>query len=152
MAAVLEQEISSLITKQAIEEVSHLHCLGFYGRIFVVPKASGGWRPVLDLLTLNLYLRRIHFCMETTLSILDAIQQGDWAASLDMTEAFFHILMHPKDRKWLRFVWERRSFQFRALPFGLSLCLCGCSPASPDSWLSIYTLGACASGHTSTTG
>ena len=89
MTAALEQEISSLLNKQAFEEVSHLPSLGFYGRIFVVPKASGGWKPVWDLPALNLYLHRIHFRMETTSSIRDAIQQGDWATSLDMTEAFF---------------------------------------------------------------
>ena len=76
MAAALEQEISSLLDKQAIEEVSHLPSPDFYGWIFVVPKASDGWRLVLDLSTLNLYLRRIHFHMETTLSIRDEIQQA----------------------------------------------------------------------------
>ena len=69
MAAALEQEISSLLDKQAIKEVSHLPSPGFYVWIFVVPKAYGGWRPVLDLLVLNLYLHWIHFCMETTSSI-----------------------------------------------------------------------------------
>ena len=123
ITAALEQEISSLLDKQAIEEVSHLPSPYFYGRIFVVPKASPGFPRVAPtpLSVLNLYLRRTHFRMETTLSIRDAIQQGDWAASLDMTEAFFHFPIHPKDRKRLRFVWEGRSFQFRALPFGLSL-------------------------------
>ena len=42
------------------------------GRIFVVPEASGGWRPILDLSALNLYLRWIHFRMETTSLIRDA--------------------------------------------------------------------------------
>ena len=49
-----------------------------HSRIFVVPKTSGGWRPVLDLSALNLYLHWIHFRMEMTSSIRDAIQQEDW--------------------------------------------------------------------------
>ncbi|XP_076450421.1 uncharacterized protein LOC143286671 [Babylonia areolata] len=92
----------------------------FFGRIFVVPKASGGWRPVLDLSLLSEYLQYKPFCMETPTSIRDSIRQGDWAFSIDLTDAYFHILIHPRDRKWLRFSWDGKSFQFRALPFGLA--------------------------------
>ena len=133
MAAVLAQEISSLIAKQAIEEVSHLHSPGFYGRIFTVPKASGGWGPVLDLSALNLYLRRIHFRMETTLSIRDAIQRRlGCLPQHDLYGKGGHSSSGP--------------------PLSASLCRHGCSPASPESWFSIYALGACASRHTSMTG
>ena len=119
--AALEAEVSSLLAKEPIEPVHSPPSPGFYGRIFVVPKASGAWRPVLDLSALNQYLRRIPFRMETAQSVREAIRPGDWAASLDLTDAYFHILIHRRDRKWLRFVWNGRIYQFRALPFGLSL-------------------------------
>ena len=45
----------------------------------------------------------------------------DWATSVDLADAYSHVLVHPRDRKWLRFVWRDRVFQFRALPLGLSL-------------------------------
>lgn len=115
----LDQEIASLIAKRAIEQVQ-LPSPGFYGRIFVVPKATGGWRPVLDLSPLNRYLERVKFKMETQSSVRQAVQQNDWATSIDLKDAYFHILIHPNDRKWLRFVWKQKAFQFRALPFGLS--------------------------------
>ncbi|KAL8584959.1 hypothetical protein ACOMHN_043595 [Nucella lapillus] len=35
-------------------------------------------------------------------------------------DAYFHLLFHPRDRKYLRFVWRNHIFQFRALPFGLA--------------------------------
>ena len=93
---------------------------GFYGRIFVVPKSSGGWRPVLDLSSLNRFLLVLHFRMETPRSIRDAMHPNDWAVSIDLKDAYFHILVHPADRKFLRFVWKDRVFQFKALPFGLA--------------------------------
>ena len=76
---------------------------------------------MLDLSALNRYVRRIRFRMETTVSVRESIRPGDWATSLDLKEAYFHILIHPRDQKWLRFTWQGRVFQFRALPFGLSL-------------------------------
>jgi len=110
------------LLKEAIEEVSSRAVSpGFYGRLFCVPKASGGFRPVLDLSPLNVYLRKIHFRMETVSSVRSAIRQGDWATLIDLKDAYFHVLIHRRFRKWLRFIWKDRIFQFRALPFGLSL-------------------------------
>ena len=120
-ANALAGEVQALLDKAAVEELHPPVSPGFYGRIFVVPKATGGWRPVLDLSPLNRYLRRIRFRMETAASIRSAIQSGDWATSLDLRDAYFHVLIHPRFRPWLRFTWSGRIFQFRALPFGLSL-------------------------------
>jgi hypothetical protein len=117
----LEAEVEELVRKRAVELVVNQHSPGFYGRIFVVPKANGGWRPVLDLSHLNLFLRKIKFRMETPQSVRAAIRPGDWATSIDLTDAYFHVLIHRVHRKFLRFVWKERVFQFRALPFGLSL-------------------------------
>ena len=117
----LDGEVQSLVLKEAVEELRAPYGPGFYGRIFVVPKATGGWRPVLDLSPLNRFIRRIRFRMETAVSVREAIQSGDWATSLDLRDAYFHVLIHPRFRRWLRFTWKRRVYQFRALPFGLSL-------------------------------
>ena len=119
--AVLQSEIDTLLIKEAVEEVFPPYSPGFYGRIFVVPKVTGGWRPVLDLSPLNRFLRQVRFRMETPTSVREAIFHNDWAASLDLRDAYFHVLIHPRFRQWLRFTWGHRVFQFRALPFGLSL-------------------------------
>lgn len=94
---------------------------GFYSRLFCVPKASGSWRPVLDLSPLNGYLKEVHFRMETAQSIRVSIQEGDWSTSIDLSDAYYHLVIHSRDRKFLRFRWQGTVFQFRALPFGLSL-------------------------------
>ena len=111
--AALDQEVAALLSKGTSSP-------GFYGRIFVVPKLSRGWRPVLDLSALNTFLTDLPFQMETPSSVRDSVHRGDWATSIDLLDAYFHILIHPWDRKWLRFVWRGRVFQFRALPFGLA--------------------------------
>ena len=120
VAAVLTSEVQALIAKGAIEPVRDT-TPGFYGRLFCVPKASGGWRPVLDLSPLNRFLQRIPFKMETIASIRESIREKDWAASIDLSDAYFHLFIHPRDRKYLRFLSDSQTYQFKALPFGLSL-------------------------------
>ncbi len=116
----LIQEARSLALKQATEKVSRPESLGFYSRIFLVPKKNGQLRPVINLRPLNRVLHCPHFQMETVGSISAAVQPGDWATSVDLTDAYFHIPIAPWFRKYLRFVVAGEVFQFRALPFGLA--------------------------------
>ena len=92
----------------------------FYSRLFMVPKSSGGWRPVLHLSLLNRYLRKLKFKMETPISIRGAIRQEDWACSIDLKDAYFHIPIHRAYRKFLGISWRNKVFQFVCLPFGLA--------------------------------
>ena len=56
----LEKEVQSLVEKGAVE-LAPLPSPGFYSRVFVVMKTSGSWRPVIDLSTLNLRVRKTPF-------------------------------------------------------------------------------------------
>ena len=58
--------------------------------------------------------------METPETIRTSLQQGEWVTSLDFSDAYFHIPIHVNSRKYLRFHFQNQSYQFRALPFGLS--------------------------------
>ncbi|KAL0159530.1 hypothetical protein M9458_043255, partial [Cirrhinus mrigala] len=49
-ALVMEQEVVTLLRKEAIEVVPpHVRESGFYSRYFIVPKKNGGLRPIIDL-------------------------------------------------------------------------------------------------------
>ena len=63
--------------------------LAFYSRIFLAPRKSGNWRPVIDLSALNKFLHSPHFWMEMATSIMCSLQQGHWATSVDFKDAFF---------------------------------------------------------------
>lgn len=110
-----------MLQKGAIERVHNPSSPGFYSRLFTIPKSTGGFRPILDLSPLNEFLEKVKFQMDSPDAIRRAIQPGDWAASLDLKDAYFHVKIHERDRKWLRFTWNNCIFQFRVLPFGLSL-------------------------------
>ena len=93
---------------------------GFYSRLFLVEKAMGGWRPVIDLSTLNTFIRQTPFKMETVASVLNAVQENDLLASLDLKDAYFQVPVHPSSRKFLRFVSQGTVYQFKVLCFGRS--------------------------------
>ena len=115
----LQDQVSKLLSKGAIEEVTS-PSRGFYSRLFLAPKKTGDWRPVIDLSYLNNFIISPHFKMETVASILGALQPGHWCTSLDLKDAFFHVPIAPSHRRYLRFKLGQKHYQFRALPFGLT--------------------------------
>ena len=61
----LLEALHQLIAKNAVELVKHQTSLGFFNRLFLVPKPNNKWRPILDLSKLNLFLKTEKFKMET---------------------------------------------------------------------------------------
>ncbi|XP_041477327.1 uncharacterized protein LOC121425366 [Lytechinus variegatus] len=116
----IESEIGALLEKEAIERVTdspHL-CLS---SIFVVPKRLGKLRMILNMKMINEFIQPDHFRMETLASILPSLKALDWAASLDLRDAYFHIPIHPASRDLLGFRFKETAYRYRAMPFGLRL-------------------------------
>ena len=93
---------------------------GFYSRLFVVEKASGAWRPIIDLSPLNKFVLKSKFKMDTAQTALASVRRGDWFLTFDLRDAYLQVPIHPRSRKYLRFVHQNRVFEFRVLCFGLS--------------------------------
>ena len=68
----------------------------------------------------NNYVKKTKFHMETIRTVLAAVRKDDWMVSVDLQDAYLHVPIHPKSRKFLRFVWNQKVLQFRALCFGLT--------------------------------
>ena len=121
-AAVLQQEIMTLLEKKAVREVPLAQSRsGFYSRYFLVKKKGGGLRPILDLRALNGYLRTFKFKMLTAKSLTRSVRPGDWFTSIDLKDAYFHIGIYPPHRKFLRFGFQGKLYEYTVLPFGMSL-------------------------------
>ena len=110
---LLREEIAELLKKRAVERVRNPGTLCFYSRLFIVPKKNGKLRPVIDLSLLNHYMHKQHFKMETDKSVRQSIMYNDWAVSIDLTDAYLHVPIHPISRKYLRFVTTTRYFSSR---------------------------------------
>ena len=116
----LKEALISLQGKLVVEPVLVRSSLAFYNRLFLVPKAENKWRPILDLSQLNKFLKTDTFKMETPETIRTSLQKGEWVTSLDFSDAYFHIPIHPRSRKYMGFFLNKRAYQFTALPFGLA--------------------------------
>ena len=119
--AVLQEHILLMCQKGAIETVSDPMTPGYYSIIFLRPKKSGELRPIIDLFSLNHHIFTPSFKMESAQSVRSALTQGQWIASVDLRDAYFHIPIRKSYRKYLRFATENQVWQIRALPFGLSV-------------------------------
>ena len=104
-AQALRQEVEGMLAKGALE-IARDPGPGFYSLLFLVKKASGGWRPVISLSCLNEFVHLTLFKMETVASVLLSVREGDFLASLDLKDAYFQIPIHPSSRKLLRFTSE----------------------------------------------
>ena len=118
--AVVNSEINALIVKNALVPVS-AQTPGFYSHLFVVPKTTGGYRPVIDLKALNEHITCPTFRMETVHSIRQQVQVGEYTTSIDLADAYLHIPVAEAFQPYLRIAVRDQVLQFRAMPFGLNI-------------------------------
>ena len=114
----LSQEIDNLLRKGAIHTTSASD--GYFSPMFVVPKKGGGWRPVINLRSLNQFIYNPHFKMENISSLKGVLQKGDFMGRLDLKDAYLSVPVAREHWKLLRFRWKGQSFEFQTLPFGLA--------------------------------
>ena len=92
---------------------------------FAVPKARspGKFRPILNLKKFNRSIKKYKFKMETMAHLRDWLKPGAYCVGIDLKDAFLHVPISPRFRKFLRFHWLGKLLQWIVLPFGLK-----CSP------------------------
>ncbi len=121
-ALVLEQEVITLLRKEAIKVVPPLDReSGFYSWYFIVPTKDGRLRPILDLRLLNLSVMVLKFKMLTVKQVVSQIRSEDWFVTIDLKDAYFHVSILPSHKKFLRFAIKGKAYQYRDLPIGLAL-------------------------------
>ena len=84
----LLEPLYQLTNKNAVEPVENQNSLGFYNRLFLVPKPNNWWRPILEPSTLNTFLNTESFKMETPETIRTSLWVGEWVTSTDFKDAY----------------------------------------------------------------
>ena len=116
---ILLQAVDEMVEKAAVSKCQEVEP-AFFAHLFVVPKLTSGWRPVIDLHVLNRFLAVPHFKMETVHSIRAQLHQGEYVVVLDLQDAYFHIPIRKTFQKFLKFCILGVVYKFVALCFGLS--------------------------------
>ena len=83
---------------------------GFYSNLFLVDKWDGGFHPIFNVKQLNRHVHCPHFKMETVRSVRTAVQSGDWAVILDLSDAYLHVSIHAESYRYLRMAGSVKHF------------------------------------------
>ena len=87
--AIIQKEVDELLVKGAFESLTGN--TGFYSNVFVVPKHMGSLGPTLNHKWFNHYMHITTFKMPTIRQVQELFQQGDYALSFDLKDAYWHI-------------------------------------------------------------
>ena len=115
--SIIDHEIDILLEKGAIRECSHVEG-EFLSNIFIRQKKSGDFRVILNLKKLNTVIKYEHFKMEHIDHVTDLVFKDDYMASIDLKDAYFSINLHESDRKYVRFFWNHKLYEYCCLCFG----------------------------------
>ena len=85
----------------------------------MISKKGSSHYPVSRLKPLNWFIKKEHFKMEGMMTVKELVQKQDRFCTIDLKDAYLSVAVSKDHRKYLRFIWKRKTFQFTCLPFGL---------------------------------
>lgn len=114
----VQECLNTLLNKNAIRE-----CLEHKDQIlspyFLVKKPNGSDRFILNLKGFNEFVVNHHFKIEDIKTVVQLTFPNYFLASIDIEDAFYLIPIHEESRKFLRFKFKEKIYEFVCLPFGL---------------------------------
>ena len=121
-AAFIDSEIEKRLAKGQFERVSP-DFAAVLCPLDVVPKASGGFRLILDARWTNAFLPAIPFHMEDLKTVATVVDPGDSMFSTDLEDAYLAFRMEDHSRKFLCFEWRGKTYTNNVLlrPFSLGV-------------------------------
>lgn len=116
---VLKAEIKKLIIARVIEEASPCKDQ-VLSPVFLTQNKDGSHRLILNVKRLNEHVKYEHFKMEGLSSVRDIITKDSFLANIDLRKAYYSIPIHKDSRKYLRFQFDSKIYEYTCLPNGLS--------------------------------
>lgn len=117
---IIDKEIDKLLDIGVIEEAKHEEDQ-FISPIFTRPKKDGEHRMILNLKDLNMSVEYHHFKMDTFETVLKLVKPNCFMASIDLRHAYYSVSIFKPHRRYLRFIWKGKIFEYTCLPNGLAL-------------------------------
>jgi hypothetical protein len=117
--AIIGNEINKLLSKGII--IPSIHEPGeFISSVFLRLKKDGSYRMILNLKFFNEFVKHRHFKMDTLDAAVKMMKPNCYMASIDLTDAYYMVLVHEADQKFLKFEFMGRLYQYTCLLNGLS--------------------------------
>ena len=104
---LIQEYVEEMLEKEAIEPSVGK---AYVSRIFpVAKKGTTRKRMILDLSILNKFIVRPSFKMTTVNQVRQVVPDWSWMATIDLKDAYWHIPIHSRFRKYLAFQVERNT-------------------------------------------
>jgi hypothetical protein len=124
---IVRKEVRGFLEKKAIRIVPQKEAeetLGFYSKLFCVPKpGENKWRMIIDMRKLNKHILKKKFKMQGVKDVRSALQPKMFGAVIDISDAYYHVSINKKARRYTRFIVDGVVYEYMGLPMGLC-----CSP------------------------
>ena len=91
----------------------------FLSKYFLVNKPDGSKRFILNLKELNNFTYSENFRLEDLRTAIRLLQCNSFMCNLDLKDAYLLVPVNVESRKFLRFVFYGKLYQFTTLPFDL---------------------------------
>ena len=118
--AFVDEHIQQLIAQEFIKPLPAHIPDGWVSNIFLVPKRQGGFRLILNLRNLNKFVQYTKFRMDHVDQVIKLLRPLDWMCSLDLTQAYGSLFLHPSHQKYFQFTWRGNFYCYTTLPQGFS--------------------------------
>lgn len=118
--SALDVALQAFLKKKIIERCEDGNSPGFFSNGFPTFKKDGSARVILNLRDFNPFVKYFHFKMDSIHDVIQLVHPNCFFMTVDFKDAYFSVPVRPKDRKWLRFIWQDEPFQFTCLPQGLT--------------------------------
>ena len=123
---VVRNSDAEFLSKGAVRKLSKEEAKnspGFYSKLFAVPKPNGTWRMIIDMRQLNHHISKQKFRMQGLKDVRNVLKQNMYGCIIDISDAYYHVSIHKKSRKYTRFILDGDIYEYLGLPMGLT-----CSP------------------------
>ena len=104
--AFVDKKIAQLLSNGSIGILDRLPDRGWVSNIFLVPKkVPNEFRMILNLKQLNSYIVYRKFKMDQIYKVIDMLHPQKWGASIDLVDAYSHLLVDSHHWSYLCFRW-----------------------------------------------
>ena len=87
----------------------------------VGPKSTEGkFRLIINTRYMNEYMVKKKLKFEGLKDLSYLAENGDHAASFDLTSVYYHVELHPRTRTYIEFEWKGSYYFYTCLPFKIA--------------------------------
>ena len=117
---LISEEINKLVKLNIVSKNKYKRI--YPNQVFIVKSEDRTTknRLIFDMSELNKSINLRKFTMTKLSDIIPHIFENNYAATFDLSKAYYHVPINPKYKKFFSFKFQSDFYNFNSMPFGLS--------------------------------